>query len=324
LNIEFKRRQEQVLEVLRILSQVAKQKRKILVFLGGSAIQTAVLSSPKRLSVDLDVYYDGNIEGLMAALRNSHTIEQRHSSQEDLFSFYSIFKGAIQVKLDVTKFGLAQSGKPYEKRQIKTANGTFEANVATAQYLIASKFSSIAIGTVGRRNGSAIDFLKDVFDCSLLIDEFGIRQQAWQFFVQIGEIQNRIRKTDFSMEQITASALSQLRLSASVEDERANIRKADLGNFNQYLLEGQLKKAGYWTMAYHLSACLSSFKKYGEEKAAEAISKIEKDAGRYADSAFVATCEAQLANAGIDAKELHTLKIMAPKALTYLHAAYFG
>src|SRR3989338_8274890 len=257
-----------------------------------------MLSKPKRLYVDLDVYYDGDIEELMAALRTSYTVVQRQSSQADIFSLYSISKGAIQVKVDVTKFGLAQSGKPYEKRQIQTESGTFEANIATAPYLISSKFSSIAIGTVGRRGGSPIDFLKDVFDCSLLIDEFGIQPQTWQFLVQIGKIQNSIRKTSFSTGQIADSALSQLRLSASIQDALASIKKADLGNFNQYLLEGQLKKGDYWTMAYHLSSCLTSFKKYGETKAAEAISEIEKETADYSDSDFADRCEAQLAQAG--------------------------
>jgi hypothetical protein len=320
MNREFAKRQAQVLEVLEILVREASARKETLVFLGGSAIQTAVLKEPKRLSVDLDIHYSGDTAKLLGALGGDYKVDKRQSKGADMFDHYSIVHGDVQVKVDIAKFKLAEHGKPWGSRAVGEAK--FRANVASPDYLLASKLATLAIGTVGRRQFSPMDFLKDVFDANFLLDEFGATLGTLDCFGQICEIQNRINKTSFAEAQIIESAVKALLESANTDDSKATIKSADLGNFNQYSLGGIIKKTDYWAMAYRLAAYAHAITFKG--RAVEAVKEIEKNANeKYADKDFVAMCEQKLAAKGIGAKQLHELKILAPKALVYFYYAHY-
>lgn len=319
MNKQFARRQAEVLEILKLLAIEAADKKKTLVFIGGSAIQVALLKQPKRLSVDLDIYYNGAAEELIGVLRKDYVIEKRKTKRGDLFDFYTVVREGVQVKVDIAKFNLVDKGKPWEKRAL--GRGKFKAGVATSDYLLAAKLSALAIGTVGRRQFHQIDFLKDVFDANALLDEFRLSARAISYFWQICKIQNGINVASFSELQIIESMAKALLSSVNTDDVKSTIRKADLGNFNEYLVGHALRKIDYWTMACRLIAYARSLAL--KDGALQAIRVIEKDVrGKYASREFVSTCEERLKEKGIDASLLHELKIVAPKALAYLYYAH--
>ena len=52
--------------------------------------------------------------------------------------------------------------------------------------------------------------------------------------------------------------------------------------------------------------------------------EIEKGANeKYADREFAAMCEQKLSESGIDEKQLHELKVLAPKALVYFYYSHY-
>ena len=162
MNREFAERQGQVLAILEVLAKEADRRKETLVFIGGSAVQTMVLKKARRLSVDLDVYYSGKADELLNVLGSEYNVGKRPTKQTDIFDFYNTMRGNVQVKVDVAKFKLAEKGEPYETRLL--GDGKTKVSVATPAYLLASKLSALAVGTVGRRRFAQIDFLKDVFD----------------------------------------------------------------------------------------------------------------------------------------------------------------
>lgn len=320
MNRQFAERQEQVLAILEALAKEAAKRKETLVFIGGSAIQTMVLKKARRLSVDLDIYYSGKAGELLGVLGSDYQVGKRQAKQTDIFDFYNAIRGNVQVKIDVAKFKLSERGEPYEIRLLWA--GRTKVSVATPAYLLASKLSALAVGTVGRREFAPIDFLKDVFDANALIDEYGIVPETVDYFGQVCNIQNRINKKSFTEPQIIENMVARLLESALTDDKKAAIKKADLGNFNEYSLQGMVKKTDYWTMAYRLVAYSRTLA--FKERAPDIVKEIEKGANeKYADPAFAALCEQKLMEKGIDAKQLHELKILAPKALVYFYYAYY-
>lgn len=321
MNRQFAERQAQVLEILEILAKEASKRKETLVFMGGSAVQAAALKKPRRLSVDLDVYYSGNAQELLEVLKGGYSIEKRATRQKDLFDFYSAIKGNVKVKIDFARFKLSKTGEPYSLKALGQKG--FKAHVATPDYLLASKLCALAVGTAGRREFSPIDFLKDVFDSNALIDECGISLETLDCFGQVCKLQNEINKSSFTEEKIIENLVQVLLDSALTDDRKASIKGADLGNFNfSYSLQQAIRKPDYWTMACRLAAYAQNLT--SGVKMPQRVEKIETDAsGKYADKAFVDMCEEELAAKKIDAKQLHELKILAPKALIYLYYAHY-
>jgi len=321
MNKQFAERQAQVLAILEALAMEAARKKEILVFLGGSAVQTMALKKAGRLSVDLDVYYSGNAGELLGVLGSEYQVGKRQAKQADIFDFYNAVRGDVQVKIDVAKFKLAEKGEPYEAKSLGA--GKAKVNVATPAYLLASKLSALAVGTVGRRVFSPIDFLKDVFDANALIDENGIAQETVDYFEQVCRIQNRISGTSFSETQIHENIAKVLFASALPEDAKSVIKGANLSNFNTaYSLSRAVRKPDYWIMAYRLAAYARALSL--KERMTDVVKEIEKGANeKYSDKEFAAMCEQKLSEKGIDETHLHELKILAPKALAYFYYAHY-
>jgi hypothetical protein len=320
MNRRFAERQEQVLSILELLAKVAARRKETLVFIGGSAVQVMALKKARRLSVDLDVYYSGNAGDLLASLGKDYQVTKRQAKQADMFDFYNAVRGSVQVKIDVARFRLAQRGEPYETRPLGA--GKTGVKVATPAYLLAAKLSALAVGTVGRREFAPIDFLKDVFDANALIDEYGVAQETVGYFRQVCGIQNRINKTTFAKRRIIESMVRRLFESALTDDGKATIKKSDLGNFNEYSLQGMIKKTDYWVMAYRLAAYSNAL--LLGERMPEIVKEIEKGANeKYSGREFAAMCEQKLAEKGIGKAQLHELKVLAPKALVYLYYAHY-
>ena len=320
MNKEFVKRQAQVLQVLGALATGAAKRKETLIFIGGSAIQTAVLKKARRLSVDLDIYYSGNADELFDVLKPEYQVEKRKTLQTEIFDFYNIVKGDVQVKVDVAKFKLMGEGISYQTVTLGEKN--VYVNVAAPSYLLASKFSTLALGTVGRRKFSPIDFLKDVFDSNALIDECEVSPDIVKYFSQICRIQNKINKTAFTEQQIIENIVKRLLESAHLRDDMATIKKNDLGNFNEYLLRDKVKKNDYWVMAHRLAAYTNAIA--FKQRMPNAIKEIEKNVDeRYSDKAFVDMCEQKLKDKGGDPAHLHELKILAPKALVYFYYLYY-
>lgn len=320
MNEEFAKRQAQVIEILGKLTTYAKKQKETLVFIGGSAVQVT-LEKPKRLSIDLDLYYSGDPDKLIKPALTGYNVEKRQSRDEAMFLFYEAKKENVLVKIDIARFELAEKVKPCKTRKITAGKKTFTASIATPDYLLASKLSSLAINTIGRKPERAdfqMNLLKDVYDSNCLLDEFGNKPETWEYFAQIGRIQNTLRKTSFGTEQITRSVIQALL--NSTKENQAGITKGTLQSFNQYLLAGNLNKPDYWQMAYRLSACLNLFKKTEPKNAAKIISEMEKNAAQnYANREYAKKCEEEITKKGIDPAHAHELKILAPKALIYLH-----
>ncbi len=328
MNLEFKKRQAEVLEILSILAREAKMTGETLVFIGGSAVQTAALKQPRRLSIDLDLYYSGNADALLSKLVG-YKVEKRPAKQQDFFYFYNIVKGNVQVKVDIARFPLVNAGKPFELKKLAIGKKYFEANVATSDYLLASKLTSIAIDTIGRspeKEGFRLDFLKDVFDVNCLIEEFGTRSaNTWKYFEQVCQVQNKLRKTQFTIKQIIESAVKALLDSVMANSNATSIGKQHLSEFqNAYLQIGAISTKEYWTMAYRLAAYLSIVNVSGIETAGEYIEKMEKTvAKKYGDRFFITACESKLIESGLEQEQLHEIKVIAPLALVYLYVAKY-
>jgi len=85
MNREFRKRHDQVLETLRLLTAQAEKQGEAVVFVGGSALQAA-LPKPLRLSIDLDIGYAGEPEGLVFSLKPEYEITDNGVSA--IFHYY--------------------------------------------------------------------------------------------------------------------------------------------------------------------------------------------------------------------------------------------
>ena len=151
------------------------------------------------------------------------------------------------------------------------------------------------------------------------MDEFGANKKTPGLFVQITDMQNKIRKTNYSFGQAVEGAIEAL-LKSTLPEDRLAVTKGSLQSFSQYLLEGNIRKPDYWQMAYRLSAYINCFRSL--ENAEYEISELEKNAGNYKSREYVNKCEEELTKNGIREGHAHELKILAPKALVYLHETF--
>jgi hypothetical protein len=308
MNPEFKKRHEQVLEVLSMLSKEAKRQDKKLVFIGGSAVQ-AILPKPMRLSIDLDVHYPGNPKKLLECLQPEFEVSERPSRNDEQFQFFEAAKKGVLVKIDIARFGPPAKGKPYKLTKI----GSFKALTATPEYLLAEKLSALAIGTIGRKKEKKdfqTDFLKDVVDSNQLIGFTKPTGKACAFFESIVKIQNHLRKTRHSTDNTIQSIVSALIESIKVED--VIITKGGLQNFKEYLFGQSIRKPDYWEMA----AKVAAYAKIAlvEKKGFKTFKKIEDIVQTgYADREKANHWQEKLKSKGVGPELLHELKIIAPK-----------
>jgi len=320
MNQEFAQRQAQVLELLGIVSTSAEANHKTLVFIGGSAVQV-ILKQPQRLSIDLDIFYDGVPDDLVTSIPKEYVVTKKKSRDQDLFEFYETMKNNALVKLDISRFALVKNDHPYAKKEILIHGKKQSVLIATPDYLLASKFSSLAIGTIGRKSDRSdfqINFLKDVFDSNCLINDFGLTNKTLEYFNHIVAIQNTLRKTNYNINESLESAITAL-LNSCKKETNTSISKGALQSFNQYLLARKsIKQPEYWELAYRLAAYLQCFKKTNP---LIEITALETKASHYANKQIIEQCEKQLVEKGIPEKEAHELKILSPKALIYLDEA---
>ena len=237
MNPEFEKRQAQVFELLEILISHAEKQEKLLVFIGGSAIQS-ILKEPKRLSIDLDLFYSGTPDELVATIPLEYVVAKKKSRDQEMFEFYEATKGDVLVKLDISRFQLLTSGTPYEQKEIEIKNRKVKATLATPDYLLAAKLSSLAIGTIGRkleRGDFQTNLLKDIIDANCLIDEFGISKTTFEYLKQILGRSERLNaeftrvintpEQGLSPQEIKAlnARLDRLVVTATYMDERAKL-----------------------------------------------------------------------------------------------------
>ena len=305
-----------MLEVLYALSKEAKTSGEKLVFMGGSAVQ-AVLPKAMRLSIDLDLHYSSNPQKLVKCLQPEFEVSERPSRNNEQFRFFKATKKGALVKIDIARFGLPAKGKPCKLTKI----GSFKALTATPEYLLASKLSALAIGTIGRkreRKDFQTDFLKDVVDAHQLIGFANSTRKVRAFFESIVKIQNRLRKTNYSNDSTIESIASVL--IESIKVEGGIITKGGLQNFNEYLFGAPIRKPDYWEMAARVAAYTRTA--LAEKEGFKAFKKIEKTVQTgYADPEKANYWQEKLKSKSIDSELLHNLKILAPKALGYYYFA---
>ncbi|MDO8428227.1 MAG: nucleotidyl transferase AbiEii/AbiGii toxin family protein [Candidatus Diapherotrites archaeon] len=317
MNTEFEKRQMQVFELLELLASRAKTENKTLVFIGGSAIQ-AVLKKPRRLSIDLDLFYDGKPEPLLSVLESDYQVEKRPVKSQDLFFFYTAVRNQVKVKIDIARFSFAKNSSEFESKTIDLKGKKFRVNIAKKEYLLASKLASLCIGTIGRefdKSDFQMNFLKDVFDSNCLLDETLFSEKIKEHFNQICKIQNHVRKTSFTSDQSIENAIHALFQSVDENSKRSAVSKGNLQSFTQYLRTGIIKKADYWEMTYRLIAVLQII--LSSKNCLSSIEKMEKLLTFSTDKEASAKMEKQLISQ-FDPKHIHELKILAPKTLAYL------
>lgn len=324
MNPEFEKRHNQALRLLAILAKHAEESHHLLIFLGGSAVQ-ASLKRPRRLSIDLDLYYAGDAGELLKTLEPAYRVEKRPTQPTDLFDFYKATGQGVLVKIDIARFPLAAKGEtPHERRVLEVDGTRFEANVAKPSYLLAAKLVNNAIGATGRKEFDPLAFLKDVSDANALIDDYGAPTDAWRFFKHSNDVQNQIRGTAFSLQQTVSAAKANLFGCVPTLQPTGSITRGAFNSFGEHLLVGGQGIGGpqLSIMAYRLAAYLTAFERAGEQGVTEAITEIEEKAARFKERSLVDKCVGELAERGIPAARLEALRILAPKALIYLNAAF--
>lgn len=300
MNKEFERRSR---EVFRLLSVLVKTDRQV-VFLGGSAIQ-ATLKRPRRLSIDLDISYATAPEKLVEGLKKAGYLVQGKPSRSSLFAFYNITRDNVKIKIDVSRFRIT------ETETIDLAGDRVA--VPSQSYLLASKLSSLAFGTIGRLEVEQLQIIKDIFDISCLLDSrprLDTMQDNWR---QIISDQNDLRKTDYAELRCAVDVQTQLlkcmRVSPTAE---YFISRNTFKSFEDMLFEGKLAPRDFITMAARALLLLVHMDDgfYATEK--EVLS-------RYSDLGSLEDAEKKLSGEEIlDAKSLRMLKKIAPQALLHL------
>lgn len=334
MNKDFEARHNETLRILVLLTNEAVRSNETLVFLGGSAVQ-AILRNPKRLSIDLDVYYSGDPAKLIAVLeKEGYKNTKRNSHNPEMFEFHTARKGNVMVKMDFLRVPVP---KEYIlKKDIVTPGDNTAAVVyiGKPEYLIASKISALAVGTIGRRAESAtieIDVIKDVFDLNSLFDEFPeAHENLTSIFHEIVDQQNKLRKTRYTADEAYLSLEKTLKEVARFGKSKPFITQGALQNFSQYLYEGilgrtklgefrlgatgALNRTDLTTMALRTLYYVAAIQhKIDVRNGDETAKQKERDRN------YVSTCEKELITIGEDPAMLHELKIMAPKALIYFY-----
>jgi hypothetical protein len=320
VNRGFEARHNEVLRILSLLTKEAERLDKDLIFLGGSAVQ-AVLSNPKRLSIDLDAYFSGDAGKLITVLESSgYRNTARNSFNPGIFEFHTTRKSDVMVKMDFLKIRVLDQ-YAFKKEIVGPQNIRFTAQVAKPEYLMASKLSALAIGTIGRKKDSETletDVVKDVYDFNSICDEFpGLSTKTGEALREIITLQNQLRKTKYTVREVFDSLEKTLKAIARF-GEGTLVTQGALKNFGEYLFgETELTRSGLAMMAMRVLYRATAMQR-GEDPG-----KGEEAAEKEADRAYVSKCEKALAEAGEDIVMLHELKIFTPRALIYLYSSKF-
>jgi hypothetical protein len=159
MNKEFEKRSKTVFQVLSLLVKIEPR----IVFLGGSAIQ-ALFEKPKRLSIDLDISYPGDVLTLIRSLETAgYAVSQRNSpTPNPNFIFYRISKDGVMVKLDICRLAIPET-------EMHKVAGT-AVQIPKKCYFLAAKLSSLAFGTIGRLDAEPVQSIKDIFDIDCLLE----------------------------------------------------------------------------------------------------------------------------------------------------------
>lgn len=300
MNEDFKRRSDAVFENLRILVGIDSN----IIFLGGSAIQ-ALLKTPKRLSIDLDIAYSGEVQKLIKELeKEGYEVKQRKSRVPD-FIFYNISKEGVLVKLDISKLSIPET----EKHIVRD----FAVFTPKLSYFIASKLSALAFDTIGRLEEEPQQIIKDVFDINCILDlqpDLGQLQKDW---LQIIADQNRLRKTRFTeYEGLSSAQKTLLKCIDATPLPEFFIPPHSLGSFQDALVEGKISRRDIVTMAARALTLSSNMNDifYETEKSvlekAKNASKLEEASHELIKISY------------LDARQITTIKTIAPVALMYL------
>lgn len=300
MNKEFEKRAKTVFHALSLLAEIDPR----VVFLGGSAIQS-LLKKPKRLSIDLDIAFPGDmgqfIEGLAKA---GYEVKQRQSSDPN-FLFYTITHGDVTIKLDISRFSVPET-------EMHKISGK-EIRVPKKCYFLAAKLSSLAFGTIGRLDAEPGQAIKDIFDIDCLLEMGAGLDHMADDWMHIIADQNKLRKTRFSKAKCAESVQNALlRCMAVSPSPESFIQQGALGNFQENLLEGRVTRQELATMAARALLLLVDMDKSFYEL--EKVITVESRDRKKLDEA-----EQILVQKGVlDAEQIHALKLIAPKALTYL------
>jgi len=312
MNREFQKRHDHVIETLRLLTAQAHKRGETLVFVGGSALQAA-LPKPLRLSIDLDIAYLGESEELVSTLKPEYAITDNGVSA--IFHYYRAGKNGVITKIDVTK-AMPPEGA-YEVRKI-TGNGqTFTANIATPEYLLASKLTALSIGTIGRQPDQELRFLKDVFDADALIGLGYATLRMWGFFEKVCEKENLLRGTTFTPSQVAKEAVKAL-LAATPLHSSTTTGASALSTFQEYLIDGRARQTTLSPAFIKTAAYLAAYAR-DHSKVQETTSSIEKKAASSLTREMLLETEKDLISHGADRKLARELRITAPRALVYYH-----
>lgn len=300
MNKEFEERSKTVFQALSLLVKIDSR----VVFLGGSAIQ-ALLEKPKRLSIDLDISYPGEVKTLIDGLEKAgYTVKQRQSRNTN-FLFYTISKGDVIVKLDISRFAIPET----ETHKVSDS----EVLIPKKCYFLAAKLSSLSFGTIGRFEEEPTQITKDIFDIDCLL-EIGVdlnhMAKDWQHIILD---QNKLRGKSFLEVQCAEAVQTTLLKCVEVEPlPKFFIPQSAVGSFEDSLVRGKITRPELATMAARALLLLVYMNNdfYELEKTVLAESRERKKLDE---------AEKMLVQRGIlDAKQIHTLKLIAPRALIYL------
>ncbi len=300
MNEDFEKRSKAVFDNLRILVRMDPK----VIFLGGSAIQ-ALLKTPKRLSIDLDIAYAGDVQNFIKELeKEGYAAKPRKSSMPD-FTFYNITKDGVQVKLDISKLSIPET----EKHTVKG----FEVLTPKLSYFVASKLSALAFGTVGRLDVEQQQILKDIFDINCILDlkpDISQIVKDWQLIVAG---QNRLRKSRFSAEECLSSAQKAIMNCVDVTPlPEFFISQHSLGSFEDMLTGGMISRRDISAMAARALALSNNM--------GSNFYEIEKGALEDAkDAAKLEKAARELVKMNVlDAKQINAIKTVAPVSLMFL------
>ncbi len=300
MNREFEKRSEMVFQALSVLVKIDPR----VVFLGGSAIQ-ALLEKPKRLSIDLDISYAGDVKTLIAELEKEGYSVAERKSRDPNFLFFTMNKDEAIVKLDISRSAIPET-------ETHVVGGT-RVRIPKKCYFLAAKFSSLAFGTIGRFEAEPTQMIKDIFDIDCLLNLGADLKHMALDWERIVSDQNKLRGANFGEVQCIESIQATLLKCAEIEPLPAFfIPQSALGSFTDSLPQGKIVRAQLATMAARALLLLISMSNefYWLEKTVSAESKDKKKLDE-AEGILVQ-------NALLNPKQVHALKLAAPRALIYL------
>ncbi|MBI5635561.1 nucleotidyl transferase AbiEii/AbiGii toxin family protein [Candidatus Micrarchaeota archaeon] len=300
MNEDFQKRSKAVFDTLKIISRIAPE----LVFLGGSAIQ-ARLSAPKRLSIDLDIAYPGEVQNLVKELeKEGYSVIQRKSRNKD-FLFYTISKNGVMVKLDVTKLTIPET----EKNKIQD----FKVFTPKLSYFLASKLSALAFGTIGRLEEEPQQILKDIFDINCILDLQPDLEKLSADWRRIIKDQNKLRKTRFTeYECLSSVQKTLLKCAQAAPLPEFFIPPHSLGSFQDMLTSGRISRKDIAVMAARaLILTVNRNSQFYEIE--KSVLDEAKDAKKLEEAS-----KTLIERKYLDGKQITAIKTIAPAALMFL------